>query len=168
MGHAAFQRRNQIIALLSNFIFQVKDFVYPDDYSEPLEAYLNRTGQVDEAGQLLTTNSRASGRFHSSWLNMMYPRLLLARQLLKDDGSIFVSIDDNEIHNLREIRKDRLVRPVRLVRLIEKELHARPVRFDRFLPGDRIGAPLSRIVTAESRIHSCHTSLLAETRERYN
>ena len=83
-----------------------KDFVYPDDYSEPLEAYLNRTGQVDEAGQLLTTNSRASGRFHSSWLNMMYPRLLLARQLLKDDGSIFVSIDDNEIHNLREMMNE--------------------------------------------------------------
>lgn len=82
------------------------DFVYPDDYSEPLEAYLERTGQVDEAGQLLTTNSRSSGRFHSSWLNMMYPRLLLARQLLKDDGSIFVSIDDNEIHNLRELMNE--------------------------------------------------------------
>lgn len=79
------------------------DFVYPDDYSEPLEAYLKRTGAVDDEGKLLTTNSRASGRFHSNWLNMMYPRLLLARQLLRDDGAIFVSIDDHEVHNLRQI-----------------------------------------------------------------
>ena len=79
------------------------DFVYPDDYSEPLDAYLERTGQVDEAGQLLTTNSRASGRFHSNWLNMIYPRLLLARQLLQEDGLIFISIDDNEVQHLRQI-----------------------------------------------------------------
>lgn len=77
------------------------DFVYPDDYSEPLEAYLERTGQMDETGQMLTTNTRVSGRFHSNWLNMMYPRLLLARQLLKEDGIIFVSIDDNEVNHLR-------------------------------------------------------------------
>lgn len=79
------------------------DFVYPDDYSEPLDAYLQRTGQADEAGKLLTTNSRASGRFHSIWLSMMLPRLILARQLLRKDGMIFVSIDDNEVHNLRLI-----------------------------------------------------------------
>lgn len=79
------------------------DFVYPDDYSEPLEAYLERTGQVDETGQLLTTNSRASGRFHSNWMSMIYPRLLLARQLLSDEGLIFVSIDDTEAHHLRSI-----------------------------------------------------------------
>lgn len=79
------------------------DFVYPDDYSEPLDAYLERTGQVDESGQLLTTNSRASGRFHSNWMNMIYPRLLLARQLLSDDGLIFVSIDDTEAHHLRSL-----------------------------------------------------------------
>ncbi len=77
------------------------DFVYPDDYSDPLEVYLQRTGQVDEAGHLLTTNSRSSGRFHSNWLNMMYPRLLLARQFLNKRGFIFVSIDDNEYHHLR-------------------------------------------------------------------
>lgn len=79
------------------------DFVYPDDYSEPLEAYLERTGQVDETGQVLTTNTRASGRFHSNWLNMIYPRLLLARQLLKDDGVIFITIDNTEVQNLRLI-----------------------------------------------------------------
>jgi adenine-specific DNA-methyltransferase len=77
------------------------DFVYPDDYREPLESYLQQTGQMDETGQMLTTNSRAGGRFHSNWLNMMYPRLLLARQLLRDDGIIFVSIDDNEVNHLR-------------------------------------------------------------------
>jgi len=77
------------------------DFVYPDDYSEPLDAYLERTGQVDEAGQLLTTNSKADGRFHSNWLNMMYPRLLAARSLLRDDGVIWISIDDGESANLQ-------------------------------------------------------------------
>ena len=79
------------------------DFIYPDDYSEPLQSYLQRTGQVDEFGQTLTTNTRAGGRYHSNWINMIYPRLLLARQLLRDDGVIFVSIDDNEVHHLRSI-----------------------------------------------------------------
>jgi adenine-specific DNA-methyltransferase len=77
------------------------DFVYDDDFTEPLQEYLRRTGQVDEEGKSLTTNKRSDGRFHSKWLSMMYPRLRLARNLLKDDGVIFVSIDDNEIHNLR-------------------------------------------------------------------
>ncbi|NPA76915.1 MAG: site-specific DNA-methyltransferase [Candidatus Diapherotrites archaeon] len=83
-----------------------KDFIYPDDYGEPLEAYLKRTGQMDEEGRRLTTNTKASGRFHSNWLNMMYPRLLLARQLLREDGVIFVSIDDNEVHNLRQLMNE--------------------------------------------------------------
>lgn len=79
------------------------DFVYEDDFSEPLEEYLRRTGQVDEEGRKLTTHTRADGRFHSKWLSMMYPRLRLARQLLRDDGVIFVSIDDNEVHHLRNV-----------------------------------------------------------------
>ncbi|MCK6543328.1 site-specific DNA-methyltransferase [bacterium] len=79
------------------------DFVYEDDFKEPLEEYLRRTGQVDEEGKPMTTNTRADGRFHSKWLSMMYPRLRLARNLLRDDGLIFVSIDDNEITNLRTI-----------------------------------------------------------------
>jgi adenine-specific DNA-methyltransferase len=79
------------------------DYIYKDDYREPLTSYLRRSKQSDEAGQLLTTNTRASGRFHSNWLNMLYPRILLARQLLSDDGVIFVSIDDNEVHNLKHI-----------------------------------------------------------------
>jgi len=82
------------------------DFVYEDDFTEPLEEYLRRTGQVDEEGSALTTNPRADGRFHSKWLSMMYPRLRVARQLLRDDGAIFVSIDDNEVHHLRALMNE--------------------------------------------------------------
>lgn len=78
------------------------DFVYKDDFKEPIGNYLQRTGQLDEEG-LLTSNPKASGRFHANWLNMMYPRLKLARNLLKNDGVIFVSNDDNEHANLKKI-----------------------------------------------------------------
>jgi adenine-specific DNA-methyltransferase len=77
------------------------DFIYRDDYSEPRRAYLEKTGQMDAEGNVLTTNPETSGRYHSDWLSMMYPRLFLARQLLREDGVIFVSIDDHEVHNLR-------------------------------------------------------------------
>ncbi|MCB0713491.1 MAG: site-specific DNA-methyltransferase [Ignavibacteriae bacterium] len=77
------------------------DFVYPDDYSQPVEQYLKLTGQKDDEGRATTTNPKSSGRFHSNWLNMMYPRLVLARELLAEDGVIFVSIDDNEVANLK-------------------------------------------------------------------
>lgn len=82
------------------------DFVYNDNFSDPLEAYLDYTGAKGESGEVLTTNTRADGRFHSKWLNMIYPRLILARQLLREDGIIFVSIDDNEIHNLRQVMNE--------------------------------------------------------------
>lgn len=82
------------------------DFVYKDDFKEPLEEYLKRTGQADENGKLLTTNTKTGGRFHSNWLSMMYPRLLLAKRLLRDDGAIFVSIDANESHNLRHLMNE--------------------------------------------------------------
>jgi adenine-specific DNA-methyltransferase len=82
------------------------DFVYPDNYADPLAAYLEMTGQVDENGLRLATNAETNGRYHSAWLSMMYPRLLLARQLLRDDGVIFVSIDDNEVHNLRLVMNE--------------------------------------------------------------
>lgn len=77
------------------------DFVYPDSYSDPLSTYLQITGQKDEDGNKLTSNIETHGRYHSAWLSMMYPRLFLARQLLQDDGIIFISIDDHEVHNLR-------------------------------------------------------------------
>jgi adenine-specific DNA-methyltransferase len=80
-----------------------KDFIYRDNFKEPLKDYLEKTGQIDGDGSKLTTNTEASGRYHSDWLNFMYPRLFLARSLLRDDGVIFVSIDDNEIHSLRKI-----------------------------------------------------------------
>ena len=79
------------------------DFIYPDNYSESLDTYLRYTGQVNAEGLKLTTNTEADGRFHSKWLNMMYPRLFLARNLLKDEGVLFVSIDDHEIDNLKKL-----------------------------------------------------------------
>jgi len=80
-----------------------KDFIYRDNFKEPLKDYLEKTGQIDSEGKKLITNTEASGRYHSDWLNFIYPRLFLARSLLKDDGVIFISIDDNEVHNLRKI-----------------------------------------------------------------
>jgi len=79
------------------------DFIYPDNYTETLQTYLEYTGQVDSQGRRFGTNSDINGRFHSKWMNMMYPRLFLARALLKEDGVVFISIDDNEAHNLRAI-----------------------------------------------------------------
>ena len=80
-----------------------KDFVYPDDYRDPIQNYLEMTGQVDEEGRKLSTNNEASGRYHTNWLNMMYPRLRLARNILMDQGIIFISIDDNELDNLKKL-----------------------------------------------------------------
>lgn len=77
------------------------DKVYRDDYSDPLAPYLRMTGQVDAEGNVTTSKVETGGRIHSGWLSMIYPRLFLARQLLREDGVIFVSIDDNEVHNLR-------------------------------------------------------------------
>ncbi len=82
------------------------DFIYNDTFSEPLEAYLKESGAISIDGELLTTNTRADGRFHSKWLSMIYPRLIVARELLKDDGIIFVSIDDTEIHNLLQVMNE--------------------------------------------------------------
>lgn len=79
------------------------DFIYPDNYSESLQTYLEYTGQVDAEGRKFGTNADTDGRFHSKWLNMMYPRLYLARNLLRDDGAIFISIDDQEYDNLRKL-----------------------------------------------------------------
>jgi len=83
-----------------------KEFIYPDKYSESLETYLLYTGQVDAVGRKFSTNTETSGRYHSNWLDMMYPRLFLARNLLRDDGVIFISIDDHEVHNLREMMNE--------------------------------------------------------------
>jgi len=82
------------------------DFIYEDDFAEDTGEFLRRDGQYDEQGNRLTTNFDSNGRFHTDWLNMMYPRLRVARDLLRDDGVIFISIDDNEVHNLRKICDD--------------------------------------------------------------
>lgn len=79
------------------------DFIYDDDFAETAESFLTRSGQVDAEGNRLVANSESNGRYHSDWLSMMYPRLKLARNLLKDDGAIFISIDDHEIDNLRKL-----------------------------------------------------------------
>lgn len=79
------------------------DFVYPDNYSDNIKNYLRVTGQVNDDSQKLSSNVETSGRFHTDWLNMMYPRLKLARNLLVSDGLLCVSIDDHEGHNLRSI-----------------------------------------------------------------
>jgi len=80
-----------------------KEFIYPDNYTESLETYLEYTGQTNSDGKKFVTNTDSDGRFHSKWMNMMYPRLFLAKNLLTEDGVIFISIDDNEVNNLKAL-----------------------------------------------------------------
>ncbi len=79
------------------------DFVYEDDFAQSSEEYLANSGQFDEQGNRMFTNAESNGRFHTDWLNMIYPRLKVARDLLTDDGVIFISIDDTEVENLRKV-----------------------------------------------------------------
>src|SRR5690606_2596234 len=80
-----------------------RDFIYDDDYKDDTESYLARSNQTDAVGARLVANTDANGRFHSDWLSMIYSRLRLARNLLKEDGVLFISIDDNEVDNLRKV-----------------------------------------------------------------
>ena len=82
------------------------ELIYPDNYKDNLDTYLRYTGQIDSEGLSLSTNSESSGRYHTNWLNMIYPRLRLARNLLRNDGTIFVTIDDHEVCNLRRLMDD--------------------------------------------------------------
>lgn len=79
------------------------DFVYSDDFAEDIDSYLEKSGQFDKNGNKLIQNTESNGRFHTDWLNMIYPRLKLSKNLLSEDGVIFISIDDNEIDNLKKI-----------------------------------------------------------------
>ncbi len=79
------------------------DFVYEDDFSESAADYLAHSGQYDDQGNRLVTNKESNGRFHTDWLNMIYPRLIVARDLLTEDGVIFISIDDHEVANIRKV-----------------------------------------------------------------
>jgi adenine-specific DNA-methyltransferase len=83
-----------------------KDFVYPDNFQDNIRNYLELTGQVDNEGNKISSNTESSGRFHTDWLNMMYPRLKLSRTLLSDDGVIFISVDDHEARHLRLVCDD--------------------------------------------------------------
>ena len=80
-----------------------KEFVYPDKFSQSTAEYMARSGQYDEEGNILTPNMESNGRFHTDWLNMMYSRLKISRNLLTNDGVIFISIDQNEVENLKKI-----------------------------------------------------------------
>ncbi|MDR2880354.1 MAG: site-specific DNA-methyltransferase [Azoarcus sp.] len=80
-----------------------RDFIYDDDFSDDVESYLHQSNQTDAMGGRLVANTEANGRFHSDWLSMIYPRLKLARNLLLENGAILISIDDNEVDNLRKI-----------------------------------------------------------------
>lgn len=82
------------------------DFIYPDNYSEPLDTYLKLSGQIDSEGNLQTSNPETSGSYHSTWLSMMYSRLSYAHKLLTEDGILFVSIDDHEVYNLRMVMNE--------------------------------------------------------------
>mgnify|MGYP000578660155 FL=1 len=82
------------------------DFVYEDDFAQSTEDYMGNSGQYDEEGNRMVTNTESNGRFHTDWLNMIYPRLKLAKDLLADNGAIFISIDENEMDNLRKICDD--------------------------------------------------------------
>ena len=82
------------------------DFVYEDDFSQNAEDYITNSGQIDAAGNKLVQNLESNGRFHTDWLNMIYPRLKVAKDLLKEDGVIFISIDEHEIENLKKVAND--------------------------------------------------------------
>jgi adenine-specific DNA-methyltransferase len=82
------------------------DFIYEDDFTEDADSFLERDGQYDEQGNRLVKNLYSNGRFHTDWLNMLYPRLRIARDFLTEDGVIFISIDDNEADNLKKIANE--------------------------------------------------------------
>lgn len=108
-----------------------KDFVYPDDFRDNIKNYLELTGQTQE-GKKLQANTDANGRFHTDWLNMIYPRLKLARSLLRDDGVIFISIDDSEVTNLRLIL-DEIFGPENFISHVIWEKKFSPQNDDKYL-----------------------------------
>ena len=100
------------------------DFVYNDDFAESADEYLANSGQFDDEGNRLVANTESNGRFHTDWLNMIYPRLKLAKDLLSDDGVIFISIDDNEVENLKKICDEVFGAINHLVALIWNKQHS--------------------------------------------
>ena len=101
-----------------------KDFVYADNFAQNTNEYILTSGQLDEDGNRLVTNTEGNGRFHTDWLNMIYPRLKMAKDLLSDDGVIFISIDDNEVENLKKICDEIFGAINHLVALIWNKQHS--------------------------------------------
>jgi len=101
------------------------EFIYPDNFKEGLADYLRFSGQVDAEGFKVAANAETDGRYHSKWLSMMYPRLFLARNLLKEDGIIFVSIADQEVHNLRELMNEIFGEENFLASIVWENIHTR-------------------------------------------
>jgi adenine-specific DNA-methyltransferase len=139
------------------------DFIYPDNFTDSLNTYLTLSGQKDSNGNLLTSNPETNGRYHSAWLTMMYPRLFAARQLLSEEGVIFVSIDDNEVHNLRMIMNE-IFGEENFVAQITWEKRSGP-------PNDRIiGSVHEYIVVYAKSSSSLYLQLLPrenESKDRY-
>ena len=109
-----------------------KEFIYPDKYSETLQTYLEYTGQKDAEGRKFSTNTETQGRYHSRWLTMMYPRLYLARNLLTEDGVIFISIDDNEQTNLKALC-DQIFGEENFIATLSVQLNPRGRHLDKFI-----------------------------------
>ncbi len=109
-----------------------KEFIYPDKYSETLDTYLEYTGQKDESGNKFSTNADTVGRYHSRWLNMMHPRLYLARNLLTEDGVIFISIDDHEQANLKALC-DQIFGDENFIAALAVQLNPRGRHLDKFI-----------------------------------
>lgn len=101
------------------------DFVYNDDFAENTDDYLDRSGQFDDDGNRLFQNTESNGRFHTDWLNMIYPRLKIARNLLSDDGVIFISIDDNEVENSRNICNEIFGESNFITQIVWEKVHTR-------------------------------------------
>ncbi len=108
------------------------DFVYEDDFAEDTDSYKGRSGQYDEQGNRLVQNTDSNGRFHTDWLNMIYPRLRVAKDLLSEDGVIFISIDDNEVHNLKKIC-DEIFGETNYVAQLAVQLNPRGRNLDRYV-----------------------------------
>lgn len=108
------------------------DFIYADDFAENTEDFLKRSNQKSEEGIRLVANSEANGRFHSDWLTMIYPRIKLARNLLEDDGVIFISIDDNEQSNLKKVC-DEVFGPENFISLLSVEINPKGRKNSRFI-----------------------------------
>jgi adenine-specific DNA-methyltransferase len=108
------------------------DFVYNDDFAEDAGEFLSRDGQYDDEGNRLVKNLDSNGRFHTDWLNMIYPRLRLAKDLLRDDGSLFISIDDNEIENLKKICNE-IFGEINFVAQVIVQTNPRGRTFDKFI-----------------------------------